>query len=130
MSKAQPPAPANVPAANPVPTPAAANKRYFRRLSRYYLWFTASLALFLGALGILEREGMPRQWIGHLYMFGTIVLYATIGVVARTSNVSEYYVAGRRVPALFNGMATGSRRPASSAWPAPSTCTASTPSPT
>ena len=81
-------------------------KRYFRRLSRYYLWFTACLALFLVALGILEREGMPRQWIGHLYMFGTIVLYATIGVVARTSNVSEYYVAGRRVPALFNGMAT------------------------
>jgi len=81
-------------------------KRYFRRLSRYYLWFTACLALFLAALGILEREGMPRQWIGHLYMFGTIVLYATIGVVARTSNVSEYYVAGRRVPALFNGMAT------------------------
>jgi cation/acetate symporter len=106
MNKAQHPAAASAPAANAAPTPAAANKRYFRRLSRYYLWFTASLALFLGALGILEREGMPRQWIGHLYMFGTIVLYATIGVVARTSNVSEYYVAGRRVPALFNGMAT------------------------
>ena len=49
---------------------------------------------------------MPRAWIGYLYMFATIVLYATIGVVSRTSNVSEYYVAGRRVPALFNGMAT------------------------
>jgi cation/acetate symporter len=79
---------------------------YFRRLARYYLWFTACLGLFLAALGLLEREGMPRQWIGHLYMFGTIGLYATIGVVARTSNVTEYYVAGRRVPALFNGMAT------------------------
>jgi len=79
---------------------------YFRRLSRYYLWFTLCFGLFLAALGILEQEGMPRQWIGHLYMFATIVLYATIGVVARTSNVSEYYVAGRRVPALFNGMAT------------------------
>jgi len=96
---------------NKADLPAAATsttdtKRYFRRLSRYYLWFTACLGLFLVALGILEREGMPRQWIGHLYMFGTIVLYATIGVLARTSNVSEYYVAGRRVPALFNGMAT------------------------
>jgi cation/acetate symporter len=77
-----------------------------RRLSGYYLWYTACFGLFLAALGILEKEGMPRQWIGHLYMFATIVLYATIGVVARTSNVSEYYVAGRRVPALFNGMAT------------------------
>jgi cation/acetate symporter len=82
------------------------NRSYFRRLSRYYLWFTACLGLFLVALTILENEGMPRQWIGHLYMFATIVLYAIIGVVARTSNVSEYYVAGRRVPALFNGMAT------------------------
>jgi cation/acetate symporter len=49
---------------------------------------------------------MPRVWIGYLFMFATIVLYAAIGVLSRTSNVSEYYVAGRRVPALFNGMAT------------------------
>lgn len=84
----------------------AATRSYFRRLARYYLWFMACFGLFLAALGILENEGMPRQWIGHLYMFATIFLYATIGVVARTSNVSEYYVAGRRVPALFNGMAT------------------------
>jgi len=87
-------------------TAKADTRRYFRRLARYYLWFTASLGVFLGAMGLLEREGLPRQWIGQLYMFATIVLYATIGVVARTSNVSEYYVAGRRVPALFNGMAT------------------------
>jgi cation/acetate symporter len=53
-----------------------------------------------------KRRHAARQWIGHLFMFATIVLYATIGVVSRTSNVSEYYVAGRRVPALFNGMAT------------------------
>ena len=30
-----------------------------------------------------------------------------IGIISRTSDVSEYYVAGRRVPAFFNGMATG-----------------------
>ncbi len=79
---------------------------YFRKLSRYYLWYTACFALFLVALALLEQEGMPRLWIGYVFMFATIVLYATIGVVARTSNVTEYYVAGRRVPALFNGMAT------------------------
>jgi cation/acetate symporter len=84
----------------------AATRSYFRRLARYYLWFMGCFGLFVAALAILENEGMPRQWIGHLYMFATIFLYATIGVVARTSNVSEYYVAGRRVPALFNGMAT------------------------
>ena len=84
----------------------AAKPPYFRKLSRYYLWYTACFALFLGALALLEQEGMPRLWIGYIFMFATIVLYATIGVVARTSNVTEYYVAGRRVPALFNGMAT------------------------
>ncbi len=81
-------------------------KRFFRKLSRFYLWFTLCFAAFLVALSMLEREGMPRVWIGYMFMFATIVLYAAIGVISRTSNVSEYYVAGRRVPALFNGMAT------------------------
>ena len=80
--------------------------RYFGKLSRYYLWYTGCFALFLVALAVLEQEGMPRLWIGYLFMFATIALYATIGVICRTSNVTEYYVAGRRVPALFNGMAT------------------------
>ena len=80
--------------------------RYFGKLSRYYLWYTGCFALFLVALAVLEQEGKPRLWIGYLFMFATIALYATIGVICRTSNVTEYYVAGRRVPALFNGMAT------------------------
>ena len=78
----------------------------FKRLSRFYLAYTACFAAFLVALAILEHEGMPRVWIGYLFMFATISLYAVIGVISRTSNVTEYYVAGRRVPALFNGMAT------------------------
>jgi len=32
---------------------------------------------------------------------------ALIGILTRTMQVSEYYVAGRRVPAFYNGMATG-----------------------
>ena len=83
-----------------------AGRRRFRRLGKYYLYFTAGFAAFLLALTILEIEGMQRAWIGYLFMFATIALYATIGVLSRTSNVSEYYVAGRRVPAMFNGMAT------------------------
>ncbi|MES2152132.1 MAG: sodium:solute symporter family protein [Pseudomonadota bacterium] len=81
-------------------------RRFLRRLSGYYLWFAACFGAFLVALALLEKEGMPRVWIGYLFMFATIGLYAAIGVISRTSNVSEYYVAGRRVPALFNGMAT------------------------
>ncbi|MFL6719128.1 MAG: sodium:solute symporter family protein, partial [Burkholderiaceae bacterium] len=79
---------------------------YARQLSRYYLLYTVGFILFLVALAILEQEGFPRIWIGYLFIFSTIVLYAGIGVISRTSDVSEYYVAGRRVPAVFNGMAT------------------------
>ena len=79
---------------------------YFKKLSRYYLWYTGAFGVFLAALALLEQEGMPRLWIGYLFMVATIALYAVIGVICRTSNVTEYYVAGRRVPAMFNGMAT------------------------
>ncbi|MET0962476.1 MAG: cation acetate symporter, partial [Noviherbaspirillum sp.] len=83
-----------------------ADKAYTRKLSRYYLLYTVGFMLFLAALALLEAEGFPRIWIGYLFIFSTIVLYAGIGVISRTSDVSEYYVAGRRVPSVFNGMAT------------------------
>ena len=35
-------------------------------------------------------------------------IYVVIGIVTRTSEADQYYVAGRGVPAVFNGMATGS----------------------
>jgi cation/acetate symporter len=82
------------------------NKSYFRQLVRNYACYTLGFILFLLSLAILEKEGLPRLWVGYIFIFSTIVLYAGIGVISRTSDVSEYYVAGRRVPALFNGMAT------------------------
>jgi cation/acetate symporter len=51
--------------------------------------------------------GMPRSWIGLAFLGATIALYAGIGIMSRTSDAAEYYVAGRRVPAIYNGMATG-----------------------
>lgn len=77
------------------------------RLQRYYLYYTGAFLAFIGALAVLEQHGMPPRWIGYAFLFFTITMYALIGIVCRTSDVSEYYVAGRRVPAFFNGMATG-----------------------
>ncbi len=51
--------------------------------------------------------GVPNKILGYLFLFATIGLYAGIGIMSRTADVAEYYVAGRRVPAFFNGMATG-----------------------
>lgn len=84
----------------------SAKPPYFSKLARYYLWYSGCFTLFLAVLALLEHEGMPRLWIGYLFMVATIALYAIIGVICRTSSVTEYYVAGRRVPAMFNGMAT------------------------
>ena len=75
-------------------------------LHRRYLWFAAGLCLFLVAMGGLERMGLPRGWIGLAFMAGTVLIYAGIGFLCRTSDEAEYYVAGRSVPALYNGMAT------------------------
>lgn len=77
------------------------------QLRRYFGVYTGAFIVFVFALGVLEQHGMPPRWIGYSFLFLTIFLYAAIGVMARTSNISEYYVAGRRVPAMFNGMATG-----------------------
>ena len=58
-------------------------------------------------LAVLEQMGLPRNWIGFIFLIATVLLYAGIGVMSRTSDAAEYYVAGRRVPAMYNGMATG-----------------------
>jgi len=78
-----------------------------RSLKKYYTFYTGGFILFLLALAAAEQLGMSRQWIGYWFMFATIALYAGIGIMSRTAEVAEYYVAGRRVPAFFNGMATG-----------------------
>jgi len=81
--------------------------QFFKSLAKYYSVYTGGFIAFVIVLGIFEFAGMPNRWIGYLFLFATIGLYAGIGVMARTADVAEYYVAGRRVPALFNGMATG-----------------------
>ena len=75
-------------------------------LRRYFLLYVVSFLGFVPLLAWLEKLGMPARLIGYAFLFLTIIVYALIGILARTSNVTEYYVAGRRIPAVFNGMAT------------------------
>jgi cation/acetate symporter len=79
---------------------------FSRRLVRNYLIYAAVFVALLGALAIGEQLGMSEATIGLIFLFGTVGIYAGIGVASRTSDLGEYYVAGRRVPAVFNGMAT------------------------
>ena len=88
-------------------TSISANRAFFNQLRKYYTWYTGGFLLFLLVLAVAEQMGLSRQWIGYCFLFATIALYAGIGIMSRTADVAEYYVAGRRVPAFFNGMATG-----------------------
>ena len=86
---------------------ALSQKAFTAQLKKVYTWYTGGFLFFLVVLAILEQMGMPRAYIGYTFLIATVLLYAGIGVMSRTSDASEYYVAGRRVPAVFNGMATG-----------------------
>ena len=77
-----------------------------RRLDRIYLRYTAGFIAFVAMLAVLEQMALPRRWIGVIFLLATVGLYAAIGIVSRTTDAVEYYVAGRRVPAMYNGMAT------------------------
>jgi cation/acetate symporter len=74
--------------------------------------FTYYTLAFLGVtilIGIAEQVfGLPNRWIGWLFMGLSLGIYIVIGIVTRTSVADQYYVAGRNVPAVYNGMATGS----------------------
>ncbi|WP_395057784.1 sodium:solute symporter family protein [Polaromonas sp.] len=86
---------------------AASNAAFKSGLNKVYKWYTGGFIVFVVVLAVLEQMGLSRQWIGLIFLLATIGLYAGIGIMSRTSDAAEYYVAGRRVPAVYNGMATG-----------------------
>ncbi|WP_114375353.1 sodium:solute symporter family protein [Elioraea thermophila] len=81
---------------------------FLRQLNKIYGGYVGGFAVFVLILAGLEQIGVPDRVIGYLFVALTIGVYAYIGILSRTMQVSEYYVAGRRVPAIYNGMATGS----------------------
>jgi cation/acetate symporter len=86
---------------------AAANRAFKQQLNKVYTWYTGGFIAFVVVLAVLEQMGMPKGAIGMAFLGATILLYAGIGIMSRTNDAAEYYVAGRRVPAIYNGMATG-----------------------
>jgi cation/acetate symporter len=78
------------------------------RLARGYGLFTVGFIIFTLILLALELTiDLSHNIIAWSFMALTMGLYAVIGIMSRTKVLDEYYVAGRSVPAIFNGMATG-----------------------
>jgi len=89
------------------PVTAGSTAAFKKGLNKVYTWYTGGFLTFIILLAIAEQMGLSRQWIGMSFLAATVLLYAGIGFITRTTDADEYYVAGRRVPALYNGMATG-----------------------
>lgn len=77
-----------------------------KKIGFYYLLFTVGFLFFVYSLGLVEQSSGSGIWLGYVFLFVTIAIYASIGLISRTSDIADYYVAGRKVPAIFNGMAT------------------------
>ena len=75
-------------------------------LPKIYGMYTGGFIVFIGLMAILEQMGVSADVIGILFVGFTVVIYAAIGWLSRTMQVDAYYVAGRSVPPVFNGMAT------------------------
>jgi cation/acetate symporter len=82
------------------------NGRFIDNLPKVYGLYTGGFLVFIGLMAILEQLGTPADTLGVLFVAFTIAIYATIGWLSRTMETGAYYVAGREVPSLYNGMAT------------------------
>jgi len=79
---------------------------FINNLSKVYGIYTLGFLGFVILMAILEQAGVSADAIGWMFVGFTIAIYALIGVLSRTMESGQYYVAGREVPAVFNGMAT------------------------
>ncbi len=75
-------------------------------LGKVYSLYTLGFLGFFALMAVAEQFGASAKAIGILFLLFTIMIYAVIGWLSRTMQVDGYYLAGREVPALYNGMAT------------------------
>jgi cation/acetate symporter len=86
---------------------ARVSSSFINNLGKIYAGYAGGFIFFVLVLAVLEQMGVSNRIIGYCFVFLTIGVYAYIGILSRTMELSEYYVAGRVVPPFFNGMATG-----------------------
>jgi len=79
---------------------------FIDNLPKIYGFYTGGFVVFVLLMALMERAGVKEDTIGLLFVGFTVVIYALIGWMSRTMQLDAYYVAGRQVPAVFNGMAT------------------------
>ena len=80
--------------------------KFIDNIGKIYGLYTGGFLIFVVLMALLEQVGVSAAAIGIMFVAFTILIYALIGVLSRTMQVDAYYVAGRQVPTVYNGMAT------------------------
>ena len=80
--------------------------KFINNLPKIYGIYTGGFLAFIILMAIAESAGMSAKTIGIFFVSFTVAIYAIIGYLSRTLQLDAYYVAGRQVPTVFNGMAT------------------------
>jgi len=80
--------------------------KFIDNLPKIYGLYTGGFLVFIILMAIAEQAGMSAKLIGIFFVAFTVGIYALIGWLSRTMQTDAYYVAGRQVPTVFNGMAT------------------------
>jgi cation/acetate symporter len=80
--------------------------KFIDNLPKVYGLYTGGFLVFIIIMAIAEQAGMSAKMIGIFFVSFTVLIYALIGWLSRTLQTDAYYVAGRQVPTVFNGMAT------------------------
>jgi cation/acetate symporter len=74
------------------------------RLGTYFgIFASAFVSLFLVLL-ILQELDAPGAHLTAAVLAGPLVLYLAIAAASWTASTSEFFAAGRRVPAVYNGL--------------------------
>ena len=77
---------------------------FIDNLPRVYGIYTGGFIGFIVIMAIAEQMGMSAKAIGIAFVAFTVFIYALIGYLSRTAQADAYYVAGRQVPTVFNGI--------------------------
>ena len=80
---------------------------YYKSRLKWAMWsYLIGFLVCLLIAAVLEKRGVANIYLGYMFIALPLVGYALIGMASRPTHLSDYYVAGRSVPALYNGMAT------------------------
>ena len=74
------------------------------RLGAYFSIFASAFAALFLTLLIFEQLGTSDSLIRATVLFLPLIVFCVIGIATFTRHPPEFFAAGRRVPAVYNGL--------------------------